>query len=714
MTSSPPRHRTTGAQRRSRALATAFAAVAATIGLVAAVVPAAGPPGAGGGRGAAARAPGGTVLAATTTPADLGHDRIGVRRVDTWFLRNALDGGPSARRYREGPARWTPLAGDFDGNGDDGLALYSAGTFALRDTQRGPARVVRYGRAGDVPVVGDFDGDGVDTVGVFRRGQWHLRRTNSAGRSPDRTFAFGRAGDVPVVGDWDGDGVDDIAVRRGGLWFQRDTAGPGPSSRRFSYGLPTDLPLAGDWDHDGRDSPGVFRAGTWFLRQGATGPSQVVRYGAAGDRPVVRRTRELAAGVRHTVVRDAAVPWVAHVASIALAAASSPDPVLSQGLLLGTEPLTTMVRRAGAVLGVNGDFALANGRPVHFYAEDGRLLQSDLVAGGRALALDVTGTRPALGTPRLTVRVTARPGLPGARSAAVLRVNTGAASAGGVAAYSAAGAGLAPPADGQCYAVLVPAGAPRPDRAGTVSEPARAQAARCGGRRPARPPSATLLAAPPTGPGADFLRALRAGTPVTTTALLGFPGAYDVLGGGPALVAGGAVVTSAVDLPGDFYRAHPRTAVGLTADGRLLLVVVDGRQPGYSRGMTLRQLAELMRRLGARSALNLDGGGSAEMVVNGVVASRPSDRRERPVANALVVLPGPDRAARAPAPAAARLQAAVPPADRLGTPGDVDGASTGGLADALQRAGAPLPADLRRSALLFRATSSVDDAGPQR
>jgi exopolysaccharide biosynthesis protein len=90
---------------------------------------------------------------------------------------------------------------------------------------------------------------------------------------------------------------------------------------------------------------------------------------------------------------------------------------------------------------------------------------------------------------------------------------------------------------------------------------------------------------------------------------------------------------------------HPRTAVGITADGRLLWVTVDGRQAPYSDGMSLAELADLMARLGARDAVNLDGGGSTTMVVRGVVVNRPSDAAgERPVGNALVLV-GCDRPA---------------------------------------------------------------------
>lgn len=85
---------------------------------------------------------------------------------------------------------------------------------------------------------------------------------------------------------------------------------------------------------------------------------------------------------------------------------------------------------------------------------------------------------------------------------------------------------------------------------------------------------------------------------------------------------------------------HPRTAVGVSGDGsRVWIVVVDGRQGAYSAGMTLPELAELLRALGAEDAVNLDGGGSSAMVLAGKVASRPSDAEgERAVANALLVV----------------------------------------------------------------------------
>lgn len=114
------------------------------------------------------------------------------------------------------------------------------------------------------------------------------------------------------------------------------------------------------------------------------------------------------------------------------------------------------------------------------------------------------------------------------------------------------------------------------------------------------------------------------------------------VGAGPQLVKDGAVylTTKTEGFGSDVAGGRaPRTALGVNGQGRLLLVVVDGRQPGHSVGMTLVELARLMQDLGAQHALNLDGGGSTEMVVCGEIVNRPSDGRERPVGDALLLVP---------------------------------------------------------------------------
>lgn len=93
------------------------------------------------------------------------------------------------------------------------------------------------------------------------------------------------------------------------------------------------------------------------------------------------------------------------------------------------------------------------------------------------------------------------------------------------------------------------------------------------------------------------------------------------------------------DLPGFAAVRQPRTAVALDATtGRFWLLVVDGRRPSHSVGMSLPELVEVLQALGATEALNLDGGGSSVMVVLGQARSRPSEEEERTVVNALALV----------------------------------------------------------------------------
>lgn len=86
--------------------------------------------------------------------------------------------------------------------------------------------------------------------------------------------------------------------------------------------------------------------------------------------------------------------------------------------------------------------------------------------------------------------------------------------------------------------------------------------------------------------------------------------------------------------------AHPRSAVGVTAKNELLLLAVYGRQPGYSAGVNMYELTQLLKKHGAINAFNLDGGGSTSMMVNDKLTGTPSDSQgERAISEAIVVLP---------------------------------------------------------------------------
>lgn len=86
-----------------------------------------------------------------------------------------------------------------------------------------------------------------------------------------------------------------------------------------------------------------------------------------------------------------------------------------------------------------------------------------------------------------------------------------------------------------------------------------------------------------------------------------------------------------------YQQRHPRTAIGWRPDGKIILVVVDGRQKS-SVGMTMDELAGLMLEMGCAQAMNLDGGGSTTMAIKNRIVNSPSDiTGERPVSDALMI-----------------------------------------------------------------------------
>jgi exopolysaccharide biosynthesis protein len=126
----------------------------------------------------------------------------------------------------------------------------------------------------------------------------------------------------------------------------------------------------------------------------------------------------------------------------------------------------------------------------------------------------------------------------------------------------------------------------------------------------------------------------------------------SAVGAGPVLLRGGYVVVTTdeeVFFGSAIPDVHPRTAAGRTEDGRLVLMVVDGRQPA-SRGVSLEELASMLRDVGAVEALNLDGGGSSTLVVRGRLVNRPvGGSTEREVMSAVATFCGaPQREVLAP------------------------------------------------------------------
>jgi len=113
----------------------------------------------------------------------------------------------------------------------------------------------------------------------------------------------------------------------------------------------------------------------------------------------------------------------------------------------------------------------------------------------------------------------------------------------------------------------------------------------------------------------------------------------DAIGGGPVLVKDGAPVYRSNEgfTTSQLAPRGPRTAVGQRADGGIVLLTTDGRQPGFSVGMTNFELAQALVRYGAVRGMGLDGGGSSTIAFEGKVLNSPSDGRERAVSTALML-----------------------------------------------------------------------------
>lgn len=344
------------------------------------------------------------------------------------------------------------------------------------------------------------------------------------------------------------------------------------------------------------------------------------------------RTQALGSGLTHSYYWSGHGPWAIHVLTAELDSCWAAVAVKGAPGAVGRETTSALVERAGGLrpaAGVNADFFLFSppGVPTGAMISDGKVITGP--SAQPVLAFDSSGA------PRITVlRARGRLDLPGV-TYAIDAWNRAAPD--GLALYDAA------------WGTVM-------DTAGSTVE------VLLRGRDPARVSGIDTAPGGAAIPADGFvLLAGRNAPPALRAALLGLePGAAvgirmalepfhprEAVGGRPVLVEDSAV-SGGVDTegrPGFADRRHPRTAAGLSRGGkRLILVAVDGRQAPYSDGMTLRELALLLRDLGAREAINLDGGGSTTLVYPAPggrprVGNRPSDPGgERPVGNALAVV----------------------------------------------------------------------------
>ena len=186
-------------------------------------------------------------------------------------LKTANSAAGKILAVRFGPRRsgWTPLAGDWDGDGRTTIGLYNpkASVFHLKNSLQGGAAdvvlAVPAPSSNVLPVAGDWDGDGKDTVGLYdvTTGTFHLKNSLS-GPGFDLTLAFGQPGQalIPLAGDWDGNGADGIGLYdpTGSVFTLANSFTGGGPDLQVAFGARGSLPVVGDWDGDGRDGIGVY------------------------------------------------------------------------------------------------------------------------------------------------------------------------------------------------------------------------------------------------------------------------------------------------------------------------------------------------------------------------------------------------------------------------------------------------------------------------
>ena len=232
----------------------------------------------------------------------------------------------------------TPLAGDFDGDGIDEIAVFKDGYWMIDINHNGEwddaDLLARLGDADDRPVVGDWDGDGKDDIGIY--GPIWERDLEAINRDPglpnpdndpytkpknvppvdrdaaegarvmrltshgaeradvvDHVFGTGTEEQVPVTGDWNGNGIRSIGTFEAGRW-NLDLNGDGrfdSEDATAKFGTTGDIPVVGDFDGDGVEEIAIYRAGTWMIDSNGNNEldatDRTFQMGTAADTPVV-------------------------------------------------------------------------------------------------------------------------------------------------------------------------------------------------------------------------------------------------------------------------------------------------------------------------------------------------------------------------------------------------------------------------------------------
>jgi hypothetical protein len=307
-------------------------------------------------------------------------------------------------------------------------------------------------------------------------------------------------------------------------------------------------------------------------------------------------------------------------------------PLLSNGTIVGRETVSSMERNASAqmtTIGVNGDFFSWNGGWPSGLLMRGGVVEHQSAPGRAAVGVDTSGILHVDRVPWFGrwhgTDPTWQP---------IAQLNEP-ARADATALFTPVWGAKTPATHGTMVVLgAFPPTAPRRDLTGVVQQILTDSSVDV-------PSDGAVLVA--RGAAAEVLRAQAVvGTPLTIRIPLidDWASVTDAVSSGPTLVKNGRPIFNAGEAltPAQLRGRNPRTAIGQRADGTIVMVAVDGRQRGWSIGITNWDLALTLVRYGCVTGFALDSGGSTTVAFDGHVLNRPSDPRgERPVGDALVI-----------------------------------------------------------------------------
>lgn len=289
------------------------------------------------------------------------------------------------------------------------------------------------------------------------------------------------------------------------------------------------------------------------------------------------------------------------------------DITLGKDKLLGLETLSSMSKKNNALLGINGSYFIANGDPIGLLIKNKKLLSVPMLMRS-CFGLHENGN-PFIGKPEFQGEVITEKGI--LTIEGINQVNKSKATL----LYTPEFGFKAPFREDTIYLTI------KNNRILKVSKEAHfipKEGFVLSFSRPRFPYFADLLPM-------DKLVVSYGLTPPWGSTSFG-------LGGGPSLLDNGIVKVGKDESFNPFFMKNraPRSAIGIDSNGGVIFLVVDGRQAN-SVGMSLTELGHTLKLLGAREAMNLDGGGSSGLYMAGKIVNTPSDGNERQISNALII-----------------------------------------------------------------------------